>query len=76
MLASLLVAAVGGDAAKSVRLFGVMKLTVNLFAAVLDVAVDATAIEVQPEHRRDIANGLMRASSRSAGCPAARCSVG
>ena len=63
MLASLLlVEALVGDVAKSIRLLGAMVLTVNLFAAMLDVAVDATAIELLPENRRGIANGLMKAS--------------
>ena len=51
-----------GRVAASIRLLAVMVLSVNLFAAMLDVAVDATAIELLPEGRRGLANGLMRAA--------------
>ena len=51
-----------GRVAESLVLLAAMVLSVNLFAAMLDVAVDATAIELLPEKQRGAANGLMQAS--------------
>ena len=63
MLAALLAVELAtGQVGRSLALLGAMVLSVNLFAALSDVAVDATAIDLLPAERRGAANGLMQAS--------------
>jgi MFS family permease len=54
-----LLATVGVDLPGDLRLFTILLLVHNIFAATQDVAIDALAVQVLGEHERGLANGLM-----------------
>jgi PAT family beta-lactamase induction signal transducer AmpG len=54
-----LVATVGVDLPDELKLFTILLLVHNVFAATQDVAIDALAVQVLGEHERGLANGLM-----------------
>ena len=62
MIATLLFA-MGVDYIQQLRLFTVIVFAHNAFAATMDVAIDALAVNVLPEHERGAANGFMFAGA-------------
>jgi len=62
MIATLLVA-MGVDYIHQLRLFTAIIFLHNAFAATMDVAIDALAVNVLPEHERGAANGFMFAGA-------------
>ncbi len=47
----------------TIKLLGFAVLLINCFSSMQDVAIDALAIDVLPEHERGVANGLMFGSA-------------
>lgn len=60
-LTLLLVVAI--DPGSNLRLLTLLILVHNVFAAMQDIAIDALAVQVLPEHERGTANGFMFGSS-------------
>lgn len=59
MMVLTLLATVGADLPGQLKLFTILLLVHNCFAATQDVAIDALAVGVLKEHERGLANGIM-----------------
>jgi PAT family beta-lactamase induction signal transducer AmpG len=63
MMAVTLGVVVAVDPAADLRLLTLLMIVHNLFSATQDIAIDALAVQVLPEHERGTANGFMFGSS-------------
>lgn len=63
MMVLTLLSTVGVSLPAQLKLFTILLLIHNAFAATQDVAIDALAVGVLPEHERGLANGVMFAAA-------------